>query len=381
MGSGSFTKFEECFLTAQTLISAHSGVASRFWPLLLAEVLPHCYNLLLDNTDVWRFEQRRSIQRRLKNQVLRALAALHFFKPPVNYRSKLQAVLDAGSFDRTMDLFEDDASRELLVKLMAYRILGPRHYRLPTNNPDYWQKQRSVDEFIETRQALRHGPHFESLTLFNCNGVRLIADALHILNTFIVEQYRLRRVEIGVRAGDVVIDGGACWGDTSLYFARAARHVFAWECMTANLPLLHRNIGLNPQLASKITVVDRAMWSEPHEELCFEYAGSGSHMRLESEEDLQDVATDTIDNYVCEHDVAPVDFIKMDIEGAEFNALRGAETTIRRFRPRLAICVYHSLADFNRIPQWIRDLDLGYRLYLDHFTIHEEESILFAEAR
>lgn len=368
-------------LTTQTLIPVRSGVASRFWPLLLAEVLPHCYKLLSDNTDLWRFQQRRSIQRRLKDQVLKALASLNFFKPPVNYCGKLQAVLDAGSFDRTMDLFEDDVSRELLVKLMAYRILGPRHYRLPTSSSDYWEKQRSVTEFIESRKVLYNGPHFGSLNLFNYNGIRLIADALHILNTFIVEQYRLRRVDIGVRTGDVVIDGGACWGDTSLYFARAARHVFAWECMTANLPLLYRNMGLNPQLASKITVVERAMWGKPRETLSFRFAGSGSHLALEAKGDRQDVVTDTIDNYVFENNVAQVDFIKMDIEGAEFNALRGAEATVRRFRPRLAICLYHSLADFNRIPQWIRDLGLGYRLYLDHFTIHEEESILFADAR
>lgn len=62
------------------------------------------------------------------------------------------------------------------------------------------------------------------------------------------------------------------------------------------------------------------------------------------------------------------------------DALRGAERTIRSDRPRLAICVYHSLQDFVRIPKWIASLGLGYRFYLDHFTIHAEETILFARA-
>ena len=76
-----------------------------------------------------------------------------------------------------------------------------------------------------------------------------------------------------------------------------------------------------------------------------------------------------------------MDFIKLDIEAAEMSALRGAERTLRRFRPRLAISVYHKEEDLIDIPQFIAALDLGYRLYLDHFTIHAEETILFAETQ
>jgi hypothetical protein len=76
-----------------------------------------------------------------------------------------------------------------------------------------------------------------------------------------------------------------------------------------------------------------------------------------------------------------VDFIKMDIEGAEMQALRGAEESIRRFRPKMAITVYHSLEDFWEIPKWIAQLGLGYRFYLRHFTIHQEETVLFGVAK
>ena len=63
------------------------------------------------------------------------------------------------------------------------------------------------------------------------------------------------------------------------------------------------------------------------------------------------------------------------------DALLGAEQTIRSHRPKLAISVYHSLQDFVRMPDWITSLDLGYKLYLDHFTIHEEETVLFASTQ
>ncbi len=56
--------------------------------------------------------------------------------------------------------------------------------------------------------------------------------------------------------------------------------------------------------------------------------------------------------------------IKMDVEGAELAAMKGAEMTIRSHRPSLAICVYHKPADIWEIPLWIASLDLGYRMYL-----------------
>lgn len=59
-------------------------------------------------------------------------------------------------------------------------------------------------------------------------------------------------------------------------------------------------------------------------------------------------------------------FLKMDIEGAEYNALRGAEKTIRRCRPKLAICVYHGYDDIWRIPALIESIDPNYEFYLRH---------------
>jgi len=70
----------------------------------------------------------------------------------------------------------------------------------------------------------------------------------------------------------------------------------------------------------------------------------------------------------------------MDIEGAELDALRGAEQTLRAFKPRLAISLYHNKTDLTEIPEYLNALDLGYEFYLDHFTIHNEETVLFARA-
>lgn len=71
----------------------------------------------------------------------------------------------------------------------------------------------------------------------------------------------------------------------------------------------------------------------------------------------------------------------MDIEGAEPFALQGAIETIKKHKPKLAIAIYHSMDDFTNIPKWILDLNLGYEIYLGHYTIHAEETICFAKPK
>lgn len=71
-------------------------------------------------------------------------------------------------------------------------------------------------------------------------------------------------------------------------------------------------------------------------------------------------------------------FIKMDIEGYEFEALKGAKSTIIDNLPCLAICVYHSLEDIWRIPLLIRSYYSGYKFYLRSYNYLGFETVLYA---
>ncbi len=73
-----------------------------------------------------------------------------------------------------------------------------------------------------------------------------------------------------------------------------------------------------------------------------------------------------------------VTFIKMDIEGSELAALKGAEQIIRTQKPKLAICVYHKPEDIWEIPGLILDYVPEYRLYLRHYSITNTETVLYA---
>jgi FkbM family methyltransferase len=74
-------------------------------------------------------------------------------------------------------------------------------------------------------------------------------------------------------------------------------------------------------------------------------------------------------------------FIKMNIEGAEIDALYGAQNTIRRWLPKLAISVYHRPTDLWRIPQLIREFSDEYDLFLRQHDGGVIETVLYATVR
>lgn len=103
---------------------------------------------------------------------------------------------------------------------------------------------------------------------------------------------------------------------------------------------------------------------------------TGSHVLAEGKDGCVSVPAITIDSIAQRE--PDVTFIKMDIEGSELAALRGAEQTIRRCRPKLAICVYHKREDIFEIPEYIHSLQLPYRYFLRHHERSLYETVFYA---
>lgn len=348
----------------------------EFWTSIAGELLSSSNNFFSDNIDHVRFAGQVSLRRSLRDRLLQLAATRRISLRPFTDPSKVQEVLSLPGLPETYRALEDRESRNLLVKLLAYRILGPRRVKLPTNCPEYWKTVEHAKRYLVEAKVIKDFPVLGTLDLYAIGDLRLIGHRMTIVNVFLLEQYRCERAGVRVEPGDIVVDAGGCLGDTALFFAKDAKKVFCYECIPSNINILQKNLELNPDRAHKISVVAKALYREHGKVLRFSDNGPGSHAVAEGIE----VTTDTIDNLVSSGRAERVDFIKMDIEGAEMDALIGAERTIRSYRPRLAISVYHSLPDFVRIPRWIASLNLGYKFYLEHFTIHEEETILFAKS-
>lgn len=68
----------------------------------------------------------------------------------------------------------------------------------------------------------------------------------------------------------------------------------------------------------------------------------------------------------------------MDVEGAELESLKGASGTIQRYKPKLAICIYHKPEDMTEIPLYIKSLVPEYKLYVRHHSNSIAETVLYA---
>jgi len=297
-------------------------------------------------------------------------------------------VAAAPGLEKGYRLFADPASRRWMVELMALRALGTERVRLPTADRFPEAARRAESELLKER-GVRPTAGFEGGPLHRYDlsplgvPVEFISNEITVLPLCFLGQYDLRRgeVRVGPRSGDVVLEGGACYGDSALWLAHRVGpkgRVHCFEFVPANLELFAENMALNPSLASRIEAVPAPLWSRSGER--FEFAANGSGSRLSGASPGGTAVSVSVDDFVARRGLERVDFVKMDIEGAELEALRGAEATLRRFRPRLAISAYHKLADLWTLPTFLEGLGVGYRLYLDHHTIHSEETVLYAIA-
>ena len=182
---------------------------------------------------------------------------------------------------------------------------------------------------------------------------------------------------------EVFIDCGAFNGDTIQYFLSMHINyakIIAFEPESENFKILKSNYGENP----KFMLINAGVYSKDG---TIFFSGSGT-VGIVSETSQAaghetNIAVLSIDGLFLQEKVT---LIKMDIEGSEMEALKGAKETIRRDKPKLAICIYHSNEDMLNIAEWIHALVPEYKLYVRHhgreYGVHlvmgPAETVLYA---
>ncbi len=176
-------------------------------------------------------------------------------------------------------------------------------------------------------------------------------------------QYEHRDVRL--MPGDVIIDAGAFIGDTAVLFNYKLKgdcEVHCFELLDENLALLVKNLEINRVDMNRIHINKLALTDKSEDEIRIKTGKTqGSTSIYGSGTQTDTVQTITLDDYVSMTQLQRVDFIKMDIEGAEIPALQGAIQTIRHFKPRLALCLYHKDDDVMTIPKFLKELGVPYR--------------------
>jgi len=287
-------------------------------------------------------------------------------------------------------MFSDERSKKLFVDLILYRLLGHLHYKLDTNNPQFWKLKEMAKQLPSQPSSIEFespfGPirHFAGIPVGD-HSLTLDCWAENLAHTFFIRQYYYESngVRIQPEAGDHVIDGGACFGDTALAFAAdvgSAGRVYTFDPLPPHAKVIQKNLAQNPALAGIVDFfpVGIGATSNDVQEMSVDAGQFNPSFNVTKAEG--DIPVRAIDRLVDAGSITRVDFIKMDIEGSELAALQGAEKTLRKFKPKLAISLYHQPEDFFKIPQYIDKLGLGYRFHLDHYTIHGYETIMYAVA-
>jgi FkbM family methyltransferase len=284
----------------------------------------------------------------------------------------LQLEADPSEFDVVYDALSDEDSRRTFDWFVAYRValafLGQDADEVLPGRMGTAEWQTALDQ---TGRAFVGGA-------YRIDGLTVDSGLPEVAATFVLEQYRLKGI-VEPGAGDVVLDCGAYRGETVLWFARRVGkdgRVVAFEPAARNAEGLRRNLAANRSVEmAPVTVLECAVSSSTGV-LHFNAQAEGSS-RVDADS-IESVPAVTIDDVMEEQHLGRVDFIKMDIEGGEVDALRGAEETLKKFTPRLAISVYHRPHDLPDIVKLILRACPDYRLYLSHKSPGLAETILFA---
>ncbi len=169
----------------------------------------------------------------------------------------------------------------------------------------------------------------------------------------------------GVKPGDIVLDCGANVGVYTRKALKAgAKVVVAIEIAPDNIECLRRNFAAEIA-AGRVIVYPKGVWNKEDVltlNVTDNEAADSVVMKPKNAKEGPKVPLTTIDKLVAELNLPRVDFIKMDIEGAEVPALEGARETLKRWHPRMALAAYHKPDDPTTIPAMARAAFTGYQI-------------------
>jgi FkbM family methyltransferase len=187
-----------------------------------------------------------------------------------------------------------------------------------------------------------------------------------------------RRAEVyggphrGVRRGDVVLD---CGSNIGTFVAEAldagAARVVACEPSPGILECLRRNAAQGVA-AGRVVVYPKGLWHETAILRMSPGMSPAGDSFLRQSADGIELPVTTIDALAAELGLDRIDFIKMDIEGAERNALQGGRISISRFRPRLALSAYHLRDDPEVLPSEVRRAFPGYKFHCNQARLDSQ---------
>ncbi len=275
-------------------------------------------------------------------------------------------VNNLNKFKKTLLFIDDSYSKDIFIKVLNYKINSYDHYNLDltflpvTKNKElYWRQienkiKNIFYNIIKNKRLLNMFASNLSRRLYEYNDI------------------------VTLKGKKVIFDIGAYNGDTAIMFSFLAKEatIFAFEPVSD----IFCELKENTRYFNNIIPIKCGIWSRTEKKyikksIRSNYIGVGSFI---SEEGDEIIHVTSIDDFVESNSLRGVDYIKIDIEGAEIEALKGAKKTIEKFKPDLAICIYHKVSHMWEIPLWIKDNFPFYKIYIDHKNVSIGDTICYA---
>lgn len=186
-----------------------------------------------------------------------------------------------------------------------------------------------------------------------------------------------------IKSGETIIDAGANNGYLSVFFSKLTGpggKVYAFEPDSINIRRINENLALDKTLDKNIIIENLLLWNE-NTTVDFYEAGTvgSSAVWIPDNEKVVKKQAVRIDDWVKQNNITRLDFIKMDIEGAEIEAMEGCIETIKTLKPDFAIASYHIVSGqptYKAIEAFFSKLNYPYKT----LTFKKNEIITFAGA-
>lgn len=281
-------------------------------------------------------------------------------------------------------LLKDELSKLLFDRILVLRSVGENKFYFPRNEFAALSQVIEVKDFGSSLLPNDYmGLPLRLFRLFleqSGSYVNVISTQAQVdlMNDY--HQYIFKRNDIHIRPekDDTVFDCGACIHEISLIFGGLVGLGGGVHCFDP-IPL-HVRYGklqaeMNPQLKDVLRFNTLAVGEQTAET-----ANKVADASIISPGGLNSGSFDmtTLDDYVQSQSLNSVDFVKMDIEGYEINALNGATNLVQEFKPKLAISGYHRFEDLWEIPFKIKELNSNYNLFFSHHSPIGWESVFYA---
>lgn len=172
-----------------------------------------------------------------------------------------------------------------------------------------------------------------------------------------------------ISSNDSIVDCGAYIGDTYEYVDKLLngkiKNYYMFEPDENNFEKIKK------YLSDNVEIYKKGCWSK---ETTLQFTNDGNSASKISDEGIIKIPVTSLDEQLKNKEVT---FIKMDIEGAEIEALKGSKNIIQNQNPTLAICVYHKFMDIFDIPELIQSCNTNYKYFLRHYHNTNAETVLY----